>query len=226
MSSRAVFRDVRCVLFDLDGTLIDSAVDLGGAADDMRVARGLPSLPLERYRVSAGSGARGMLQVAFGVAPEDAGFGALRDEFLGCYEQRITRHTRPFDGVAELLVALTERGIGWGVVTNKARRFTLPLTAAMPLFGSAGAIVCGDSTPYSTPHPAPLLEAMRQIGVAPAQCVYVGDDERDMLAGRAAGTATVAARYGYLGAGADVARWPADAVIDLPGELLKWLPPA
>lgn len=218
-----MFRQVRCVLFDLDGTLIDSAADLGGAADDMRVARGMPPLPVERYRVSAGSGARGMLGVAFDITPEHAEFAALRDEFFDRYEQRMTRLTRPFDGAAALLTALQQRGIGWGVVTNKSRRFALPLAATMPMFDAAGVIVCGDTTPYAKPHPAPLHEAMRQMGVTPAHCLYVGDDERDMLAGRAAGTATVAARYGYLGTGADIARWPADAVIDWPGELLKWL---
>ena len=221
-----MFRHVRCVLFDLDGTLIDSAADLGLAADEMRVARGLPSLPVEAYRVNAGAGARGMLGTAFGITPEHAEFGALREEFFDRYEQRMTRLTRPFDGVDQLLRELGRHGIAWGVVTNKSRRFTMPLTATMPMFGAAGAIVCGDTTPHIKPHPAPVLEAMRQMCVAPAHCMYVGDDERDMLAGRAAGVATVAARYGYLGPGADVTRWAADAIIDLPAQLLNLLDPA
>ena len=221
--TRAVFHQVRCVLFDLDGTLIDSAADLGLAADEMRVARGLPSLPIEHYRANAGSGARGMLGVAFGVTPEQAEFAALREEFFDRYEQRMTRLTRPFDGVESLLAALRACGLAWGVVTNKSRRFTVPLMSTMPIFGAAGAIVCGDTTPHTKPHPAPVQEAMRQIGVAPAHCLYVGDDERDMLAGRAAGVTTVAARYGYLGTGADVARWPADAAIDRPDQLLNLL---
>ncbi len=214
------------MLFDLDGTLIDSAADLGLAADEMRVARGLPSLPVEAYRVNAGAGARGMLGTAFGITPEHAEFGALREEFFDRYEQRMTRLTRPFDGVDQLLRELGRHGIAWGVVTNKSRRFTMPLTATMPMFGAAGAIVCGDTTPHIKPHPAPVLEAMRQMCVAPAHCMYVGDDERDMLAGRAAGVATVAARYGYLGPGADVTRWAADAIIDLPAQLLNLLDPA
>ncbi len=218
-----MFDHVRCVLFDLDGTLIDSAADLGLAADEMRVARGLPSLPVEAYRVHAGAGARGMLAVAFGITPEHAEFAALREEFFDRYEQRMTRLTRPFDGVEQLLLALARQGIAWGVVTNKARRFTLPLTATMPMFGAAGAMVCGDTTPHIKPHPAPLLEAMRLMGVAPSDCVYVGDDERDVQAGRAAGVATVAARYGYLGPGADVSTWMADAIIDAPAQLLKLL---
>ena len=219
----AMLRGVRCVLFDLDGTLIDSAADLGLAADDMRIARGLPSLPISDYRASAGSGARGMLGVAFGVTPADDGFTVLRDEFFDRYEQRMTRLTRPFDGVEALLQALARHGVPWGVVTNKSSRFVTPLLATMPMLSTASALVCGDTTPHTKPHPAPLHEAMRQIGVRPEQCVYVGDDERDMVAGRAAGMATVAARYGYLGAGAVVERWPADAVINGPSELLNVL---
>ena len=216
-------RGVRCVLFDLDGTLLDSATDLGQAADDMRLTRGLPSLAPEQYRSSAGSGARGMLKVAFGLAPADPGYGDLRDEFLLRYEQVMTQTTRPFDGVERLVQALHDRGLDWGVVTNKAARFTLPLTASLPLFASARVMVCGDTTPHLKPHPASLIEAMRQAGTAPAHCIYVGDDERDMQAGKAAGLRTVAARYGYLGAQARVDAWPADAVIDQPIELLNWL---
>ena len=215
--------DVRCVLFDLDGTLLDSATDLGQAVDAMRRERGLPSLPSPLYRASAGSGARGMLKVAFAVEPSDPGYAELRDEFLQRYEQRMTQTTQPFAGVESLLNALRERGLAWGVVTNKAARFTLPLTTSLPLFASARVIVCGDTTPHLNPHPASLIEAMRQAGVGPAQCIYVGDDERDMQAGKAAGVRTVAACYGYLGAGAQVDAWPADAVIDQPLELLNLL---
>ena len=216
-----MFRHIRCVLFDLDGTLIDSALDLALAADEMRVARGLPSLPAAVYRASAGSGARGMLAVAFGLTPHHQDFAALREESLDRYERRLTRLTRPFEQVEELLATLNHRGVAWGVVTNKHRRFTLPLTATMPMFRRAGVIVSGDSTPYSKPHPAPILEAMRQLDVEAGDCLYVGDDERDMLAGRAAGVATVAASYGYLGPDASIERWPADAVIHRPADLLK-----
>lgn len=216
-----MFRHIRCVLFDLDGTLIDSALDLALAADEMRVARGLPSLPAAVYRASAGSGARGMLAVAFGLTPHHQDFAALREESLDRYERRLTRLTRPFEQVEELLATLNHRGVAWGVVTNKHRRFTLPLTATMPMFRRAGVIVSGDSTPYSKPHPTPILEAMRQLDVEAGDCLYVGDDERDMLAGRAAGVATVAAGYGYLGPDASIERWPADAVIHRPADLLK-----
>ena len=218
-----MFTGVRAVLFDLDGTLIDSAPDLGAAADAMRVARGLPSLPLERYRPMAGAGARGMLGVAFEMSPEHPDFASMREEFFQGYERRMTQSTQVFDGVPELVDALVHRGLPWGVVTNKSMRFTGPLTRAMPLFASATAVVGGDSTPHAKPHPAPLLEAARQLGLEPGDCIYVGDDERDIQAGRAAGMPTVAATYGYLGGNAEVGGWGADAHIASPSELLALL---
>lgn len=217
------FAGIRAVLFDLDGTLVDSAPDLGAAADRMRVARGLPSLPLAQYRPMAGAGARGMIGVAFGHAPDHPEFPALREEFFANYEACMTERTRPFDGVEPLVQQLVGQGLAWGVVTNKMERFALPLTAAMPLFGSAATVVGGDTTPHPKPHPAPLLEAARRIGLAPQQCLYVGDDERDIVAGRAAGMPTVAALYGYLGLVQDVAAWQADAIIESPIALLNFL---
>jgi phosphoglycolate phosphatase len=218
-----VFSDIQAVLFDLDGTLVDSAPDLGAAADKMRVARGLPSLPLSEYRPMAGAGARGMLGVAFGMTPEHADFPVMREEFFQNYEQCMTQRTHVFDGVAELVSQLQQAGLLWGVVTNKASRFTDPFTQSLPLFASASAVVSGDTTPHAKPHPAPLLEAARRIGIAPRHCVYVGDDERDIVAGKAAGMATVAATYGYLGSQADVLRWKADATVDAPLQVLLLL---
>ncbi len=220
------FVDVAAVLFDLDGTLIDSAPDLGAAADKMRLDRGLPSLPSEVYRPMAGAGARGMLQIAFGMSPQDPGFEAMREEFFANYERCMTHKTFAFEGVAELLQALEQRKLPWGVVTNKSQRFTNPLTQYMPLFAGAGAVVSGDTTPHAKPHPAPLLEAAKRLGVAPQDCIYVGDDERDMVAGRAAGMRTVAATYGYLGSQHDTAAWQADAEINSPLSLLQLLPDA
>lgn len=217
-----VFNGVKAVLFDLDGTLIDSAPDLGAAADKLRVDRGLPSLPLTDYRPFAGAGARGMLSVAFGMTPEHPDFAALRDEFFSNYEARILDGTYAFDGVPELIDCLQQQGFLWGVVTNKAARFTQPLVEAMPLFKSARAVVSGDTTPFSKPHPEPLFEAARRLGVQPQSCIYVGDDERDIVAGLAAGMKTVAATYGYLGAKAPQA-WGADESIKSPLELLKLL---
>ncbi|MBK6006704.1 HAD-IA family hydrolase [Ramlibacter ginsenosidimutans] len=217
-----IAHDVKAVLFDLDGTLIDSAPDLGAAADQMRIARGLPSLPYERYRPMAGAGARGMLGVAFGITPDHADFPALREEFFRNYEACMTQRTYVFEGVKQLIDSLVERDVPWGVVTNKSMRFTGPLTKGMPLFASARAVVGGDSTPYSKPHPAPLLEAARQVGVKPIECLYVGDDVRDVQAGKAAGMGTVAATYGYLGA-TDVKDWGADVHIETPLALLPLL---
>lgn len=222
MSAR-LFRGVRAVLFDLDGTLLDSAPDLGAAAEALRAARGLEPLPLDAYRAHAGSGARGMLRVAFDLTPEHEDYESLRDEFLMAYEARMLARTRAFDGVDDMVQRLQQVRLDWGVVTNKAQRFTLPIARALPLFASASAIVCGDTTPHAKPHPAPLLEAARRLRTDPAECIYVGDDLRDIQAGRAAGMRTVAARYGYLGPGADVSTWAADAVIDSPIEVLKLL---
>lgn len=214
---------VKAVLFDLDGTLIDSAPDLGAAADQMRTDRGLPSLPLSDYRPLAGAGARGMLGVAFGMTPDHPDFPTMREEFFRNYEARMLRHTLAFEGVPQLLATLVARDLAWGVVTNKSMRFTGPLTREMPLFSSARAVVGGDSTPHAKPHPAPLLEAARQLDLPPGDCLYVGDDERDIVAGRAAGMPTVAATYGYLGSKSDWQAWGADAQIDAPLGLLALL---
>jgi len=216
-------RGVRAVLFDLDGTLIDSAPDLGAAADKMRVDRGQRSLPLADYRHMAGSGARGMLAVAFGMAADHAEFAAFKEEFFLNYESCMTERTHAFAGVPELIGSLSARKLPWGVVTNKSARFTDPLTRGMPLFASAATVVSGDTTPYTKPHPAPLLEAAHRLGLQPSLCLYVGDDERDIIAGRAAGMRTVAASYGYLGTRSDTAQWGADAAIDSPLQLLELL---
>ncbi|MDP1742086.1 HAD-IA family hydrolase [Polaromonas sp.] len=218
-----MFDDIEAVLFDLDGTLIDSAPDLGAAADKMRTDRGLAPLPLADYRPMAGAGARGMLGVAFGLTPEHADFGALKEEFFANYEACLTERTNAFEGVAELIAQIDGAGLKWGVVTNKSERFTLPLTRQMPLFKTAKAIVSGDTTPHAKPHPAPLLEAARLLGLPPGRCVYVGDDERDIVAGRAAGMPTVAAAYGYLGLAADTGGWKADATAVSPDAIWKLL---
>ena len=206
----------QALLFDLDGTLIDSAPDLGAAADKMRTDRGLPSLDYALYRPMAGSGARGMLEIAFGMGPEHPDYENFKEEFLSNYEKAMTVHSVIFDGVQDLLVHLQELGLRWGVVTNKSQRFTLPLTAQILLFASAQAIVSGDTTPHAKPHPEPLFEAARRMQLSPEHCWYVGDDERDIVAGKAAGMTTVAAHYGYLGSQAEVLSWGADHIIHSP----------
>ena len=212
---------VRAVLFDLDGTLIDSAPDLAAAANAMRAARSLPALPLEQYRPHGGSGARGMLAQAFATAPGAADYEALKHEFLDRYEALMFDNTRPFANVPALLERLQATGLPWGIVTNKAERFARPLAAALDL--RAGALVGGDTTPHTKPHPAPLLEAARRLGVPTHACLYVGDDERDVLAGRAAGMATAAAAWGYLGHQVDPLSWNAEILLPEPLALLNHL---
>ena len=211
------------VLFDLDGTLIDSAPDLAGAANDLRQAQGMPPLPFASLRPMVGGGARGMVGAAFGAKPGDAEFEGLRDAFLARYEQRMLQQTAVFDAMQPVLQSLEAAGVRWGVVTNKASRFTEPIVDGLRLRARLAALVCGDTTPHSKPHPAPLLEAARQLGIDAAACVYVGDDARDVVAGRAAGMATLAAQWGYLGNGAGIHEWGADAVLGEPSQLLNWL---
>jgi phosphoglycolate phosphatase len=214
---------IRCVLFDLDGTLIDSAPDLAGAANAMRAARGLAELPYERLRPMVGAGARGMVGAAFGVAPGEAGFEALRDEFLQRYADGLLQRTAVFEAMVPVLQALERAALPWGIVTNKHERFTLPVVRGLGLHERVAALICGDTTAHAKPHPEPLLEAARRVGVAPRDCVYVGDDLRDVQAGRAAGMATLAAAWGYLGEREPVHEWGADAVIEKPPVLLNWL---
>ncbi|HUL09597.1 MAG TPA: HAD-IA family hydrolase [Candidatus Acidoferrum sp.] len=215
----------RCdaVLFDLDGTLIDSAPDLAGAANDLRAEKGLPSLAFEQLRPMVGAGARGMVGAAFGVKPGDAQFEPLRDAFLARYAQRLLDTTRVFDAMQPVLRSLEAAGLRWGIVTNKAARFTEPIVDGLALRLRLAALVCGDSTAHAKPHPAPLLEAARQLDLQAARCAYVGDDLRDVVAGRAAGMATLVASWGYLGDGPPVHDWGADAILGTPSDLLNWL---
>jgi phosphoglycolate phosphatase len=212
---------VAAVLFDLDGTLIDSAPDLAGVGNDMRVARGLEPYPLAHFRPMVGAGARGMVQRAFGVDTTDPQYQALREEFLQRYESRMAQATVVFPDMVPVLAALAERSMPWGIVTNKATRFSEPLVRLLGLMPPAVALVCGDTTPHSKPHPAPLIEAARRMDVGVDACLYVGDDHRDVLAGQAAGMKTVAVQWGYLGAGEPIERWGADHLVQTPNELLK-----
>ncbi len=213
----------RGVLFDLDGTLIDSAPDLAGAANRLRADHGMEPLPLALLRPMVGSGARGMVGVAFGVAPGEPRFEPLRDAFLAHYEAGLLQSTQPFEGVDRMLAALDVAAIPWGIVTNKATRFTSPIVAGLGLAQRAAVVVCGDTTAHSKPHPEPLWHAARAMGLAPESMVYVGDDLRDAQAARAAGMAMVVATWGYLGLGEPVHDWGADALLDAPDQLLNWL---
>jgi N-acetyl-D-muramate 6-phosphate phosphatase len=213
---------VKAVLFDLDGTLIDSAPDLAAAADKMRIDRSMRSLPYELYRPMAGAGARGMLGVAFDMTPEHPNFMAWREEFFYNYEMCLTQRTKAFAGVEDLLCTLRLRGLPWGIVTNKSARFTDALVKQMPLLKDAAVVISGDTTPYAKPHPEPLFEAARRLKIAPQNCIYVGDDKRDIEAGQAAGMLSLAATWGYMGSH-DVSTWQADAALIEPDCVLEWL---
>jgi 2-phosphoglycolate phosphatase len=213
---------IRAVLFDLDGTFADTAPDLGYALNCMREARALPPLPIAVLRPVASLGARGMLGVGFELTPDHREYHAMREEFLELYRTNLCRHTRLFPGTLELLEALEARGLSWGIVTNKAEGLARPLLDLLHVGKRASCVIGGDTTDRIKPHPDPLLAASRVIGIAPGQCVYVGDDERDIQAGRAAGMKTVAARYGYLNGGAPET-WAADAMIGSPQDLLQYL---
>ena len=215
---------VDAVLFDLDGTLADTAPDLAAALNRVRRARGLDPVPASRLRSSSSQGARGMLGAGMGIAPEHPDYAALRDAFLAQYAAGLCVDTALFAAVDALLDAIEGRALKWGIVTNKATRYTTPLLELLGLGARAGAVICGDTTPFAKPHPAPLLAAAHHLGVAPARCVYVGDAERDVAAGVAAGMHTIVARYGYIEAHEAPETWPADGVIDDPAELLAWLP--
>lgn len=209
----------QAVLFDLDGTLLDSAPELGAAANALLMSRGLPAKPIADYRAYAGSGARGMLRVALDIGSDHPDYEREKSEFLTAYEA-VLFNTMAFAEVPQVLAQIKEAGLPWGIVTNKAERFALPLIASLPLMASAAVVVCGDTTPHAKPHPEPLFEAARRLGLPPSDCVYVGDDERDIVAGRAAGMRTVAALYGYLGPKAQPQAWGADASIVRLSELM------
>jgi N-acetyl-D-muramate 6-phosphate phosphatase len=213
---------IKAVLFDLDGTFADTAPDLGYAVNLMRKARNLPPVPDEKTRPVTSSGARGLLGAGFGVTPDHADYPAMRDEFLNLYEANLCRETRLFDGMAQLVETLETRGFAWGIVTNKAERFALPLMRLLGYGTRAACIIGGDTTGKLKPHPAPLQAAAKAIRIDTAVCLYVGDDERDIVAGRAAGMKTIAVRYGYLN-GSNPAAWGADAVVDHPQDVLLHL---
>lgn len=208
----------RAVLFDLDGTLADTAPDLAGAINRVRTARGLAPTPYEQLRPFASAGARGLIGASFGLKPGDDDYENLRVAFLDAYASALAEQSRLFDGVGQALAGLSARGISWGIVTNKAARFTDKLVPLIGL-GHAACIVSGDTTAHPKPHPAPLFEAARRIGVASEHCWYVGDDLRDIQAGKAAGMTTVAAAWGYCGEAGPV-EWGADVQLATPHELL------
>lgn len=208
------------IFFDLDGTLADTAPDLVAAANQLLIARNLPPKPYEILRPCASAGARGLIGGAFGIDTAHPDFIPLRDEFFSNYEKALLVNSEIFEGVEHLLDQLDEASLPWGIVTNKSERFTNPLTELMGLRQRAISTVSGDTTPYSKPHPEPILHAARIANIDPAKSVYVGDDIRDIVAGKAAGMKTVAAAYGYCGCDEPPEEWGADYLIHHPRELL------
>lgn len=214
------------IFFDLDGTLADTAPDLVAATNQLLIARNLDPKPYEFLRPYASAGARGLLEGAFGINPDHADFPLLRDEFFGNYEKALLVESKLFDGIDHLLEQMDEANLPWGIITNKSERFTKPLTELMGLRQRAVSTVSGDTTPYSKPHPEPILHAARISNIDPKKSIYVGDDVRDVLAGKAAGMKTVAAAYGYCGCKEPPEAWGADYIINNPLDLLQIIFPS
>lgn len=210
------------ILFDLDGTLVDTAPDLGYALNLQRERHGLPPIPQSDIRPYASHGSKGLLAVGFNLAPEDPYFLEMREEYLDLYNQVFTRSPVLFDGIEAVLHEIEKKGVPWGIVTNKPRRFSHPLIEAMQLTTRISCLVCGDDAPRPKPYPDTLLMACESTGVKAGCCVYVGDAERDVQAGKAAGMQTIIALFGYIDASDKPAEWGADAMISQPAELLTF----
>lgn len=213
----------KAVFFDLDGTLADTAPDLAGALNRLKAEQGLAPSPLAQLRPQVSNGVRGMLGIGFGITPDAPPYPALAERFLHLYATALCVETRLFTGMDELLAHLDDAGIAWGIVTNKAERFALPLIDALGLTARCACIVGGDTAARPKPFADPLLHACTSTGITPADCFYVGDDIRDIQAGRAAGMRTIAAAYGYLGSSPPLPTWDADAIITHPLDLLSLL---
>lgn len=211
------------VLFDLDGTFADTAPDLGAALNHVLNLHSRPPLPLEISRLQASHGSAGLLKLGFNIEPDAAEFPALRDELLAHYSANICAHTTLFEGMAKLIDTLEQRGLPWGIVTNKPHRFTLPLMQALDYAERAACLVSGDTCSRAKPYPDPLLHAAKIMNIAPEKCLYLGDDKRDIEAGRAAGMKSLIALFGYIDPKADLNTWQADAAIATPLDLLAHL---
>ena len=214
---------IKAVLFDLDGTFANTAPDLAAALNHTRATRNLPPMPLGIIRPQASHGSRGLLKLGFDIEPDAPGYDTLRDLFLDYYERNICVHTRLFAGMAELVAALEQRNVAWGIVTNKPHRYTVPLMQALGYAERAACLISGDTCAHAKPHPEPMLKACELIGVTPEQCLYLGDDLRDMQAANAAAMRGIIAGYGYISNDAQLASWGAHGIIDTPAELLGYL---
>ncbi|MFM9866687.1 HAD-IA family hydrolase [Achromobacter xylosoxidans] len=213
------------ILFDFDGTLADTAPDLAAAANQQRTRRGLEPLPYETLRPVASQGARGLLRVALGLKPGDDEYEPTRLQFLEDYAASSTVHSKLFPGIEALLADIRQRGLSWGIVTNKVTYLTLPIVEHLNLTRDSAVLVCGDTTAHAKPHPLPLQHAAREAGFDTDRCVYVGDDLRDIQAAHAAGMPAVAAAYGYVGEDDDIISWEAETCANTPAELWSAIEP-
>ena len=211
------------IFFDLDGTLVDTAPDLAYALNNLLVEEGHAPLPFKQIRPVASNGSAGLLGLGFGITPDHTEYRPLQQRFLQLYQDNIARESGLFEGMEQVIHQLEQADISWGVITNKPAFLTAPLLAALNLTDRAACIVSGDTTPYSKPHPAPMLHACALINAEPQQCVYVGDAKRDIEAGKNANMRTVLARYGYLSQNDHPESWHADSIIDHPNEILQWI---
>lgn len=211
----------QAVLFDLDGTLADTAGDLAGALNRVRARDGLAPQPLSLLRPWASAGARGLLAAGMDIHPDHPEYEAYRQAFLDAYLECLAETTCLFEGMEAVLQDIESRGMKWGVVTNKPHKFTVPVMAGLGLSERAGVIISGDTTAHAKPHPLPLLTACEQLGVSPAATLYVGDDLRDIQAAKAAHMPSAAAAWGYLGHGTDIRVWKADVITDTPLDLIR-----
>ena len=211
---------MKTILFDLDGTLVDTAPDLGYALNLQLKKYGKQPLADAEIRPFASHGSKGLLALGFGITPDDADFIQMRDEYLNLYETVLTRSPLLFDGMQSTLVSIVEKGLSWGIVTNKPGRFTVPLVKSLGLYQDAACVISGDDAPQPKPSPETLLLACKQAQVRPEECIYIGDAERDIQAGRAAGMQTVIAMYGYIDETDKPLTWGADATIAAPNDIL------
>ena len=216
-------RNIHNVLFDLDGTLADTAPDLADTLNQLLQEQGLQPLPFEDIRPTVSHGSIVMINTAFGMEESDPGFGRLRARFLEIYAARLTSKTRLFQGIVPLLERLEGSGRNWGVVTNKPDKLTQPLLQALGIRDRTPCIVSGDTLAFSKPHPAPMLHACRLLQCNPQETLYVGDARRDVEAGRNTGMYTLIAAYGYIGPEDDPGSWGADGMVDEPGKIMEWI---
>ncbi len=216
---RRIEHEVRAVFFDLDGTFADTAPDLAAALNRLREEHGMEPLPLPSLRPCVSQGARGLLRTGFGLMPDDSGYPEAHARFLTLYGEIVCEKTVLFPGIDALLARFEANGIRWGIVTNKVEKFTLPLLEKMGYHRRAACIVSGDTAPRPKPAPDPLLLASEWTGIPPGECVYIGDDLRDIEAGRAAAMTTIAARWGYLGEDLPIEHWGADFIVDEAAEI-------